>query len=71
MTGYNLPNDANCSVEASVNGLTESTGWKVEFPDGLTCVFSGKASVKLDGVGVNAAITYTLAIKPDSEMIFA
>lgn len=54
----------------TLNGLTESTGWKVEFPDGLTCVFSGKASVKLDGVGVNAAITYTLAVKPDSEMIF-
>ena len=42
------------------------SNWK----DGLTCVFSGKASVKLDGVGVNAAITYTLAVKPDSEMIF-
>jgi hypothetical protein len=43
----------------------------VTLPDGLTCTFSGTSSVKLDGVGVNAALTYTLAIKPDSEMVFA
>ena len=29
------------------------------------------ASAKLDGVGVNAALTYTLEVKPDSEMIWA
>lgn len=54
----------------TLNGLTDSIGWKVELPDGLACIFTGKASVKLDGVGVNSAITYTLSIKPDSEMIF-
>lgn len=54
----------------------ESHTWKVELPDGTgedntgatTCSFNGKGSVKLDGVGVNAALTYTLAIKPTSEM---
>lgn len=42
--------------------------WKVELPDGTTCTFGGKGSVKLDGVGVNAALTYTLAIKPNTQM---
>lgn len=55
----------------TLNALTDSTGWKVELPDGLACTFTGKASVKLDGIGVNAAVTYTLSVKPDSEMIFA
>ena len=45
--------------------------WKVELPDGATCTFSGTGSVKLDGVGVNAALTYTLAIKPSTEMVWA
>lgn len=52
-------------------GLNESCGWKVELPDGTACSFSGTCSVALDGVGVNAVITYTLAIKPDSEMVWA
>lgn len=43
----------------------------VTLPDGATCTFSGACSVKLDGVGVNAALTYTLEIKPNSEMIWA
>lgn len=45
--------------------------WKVELPDGASCTFGGTGSVKLDGVGVNAALTYTLNIKPNSEMIWA
>ena len=56
---------------ATLNGLTDVTEWKVELPDGETCTFSGSSSVKLDGVGVNAALTYTLAIKPNSEMAWA
>lgn len=45
--------------------------WKVELPDGSSCTFKGGSSVKLDGVGVNAALTYTLNIKPSSELIWA
>ena len=56
---------------AELNGLTGSQSWRVELPDGATCSFGGTGSVKLDGVGVNAALTYTLSIKPDSEMIWA
>ena len=51
--------------ELNVSGI-----WKVELPDKTTCSFTGPCSVKLDGVGVNAALTYTLYIKPDSEMIW-
>ena len=47
------------------------SGWQVALPDGTTCTFEGTSSVKLDGVGVNAALTYTLAVKPNSEMIWA
>ncbi len=54
----------------TLNGLKDAE-WKVELPDGTACTFSGTCSVKLDGVGVNAALTYTLAIKPNSEMLFA
>ena len=55
----------------TLQGLDGSVEWKVTLPDETTCAFSGGASVKLDGIGVNAALTYTLAIKPDSEMIWA
>lgn len=51
--------------------LDGSQEWRVVLPDDTACSFSGTCSVKLDSVGVNAALTYTLAIKPDSEMIWA
>jgi hypothetical protein len=54
----------------ALNAIGEAT-WKVELPDGATCTFSGTGSVKLDGVGVNAALTYTLGVKPTTEMIWA
>ena len=54
----------------TLNSLTGSSEWQVELPDSTTCTFGGTCSVKLDGVGVNAALTYTLSIKPNSEMIW-
>lgn len=54
----------------TLNALTGSTSWQVKLPDDTTCSFTGTSSVKLAGVGVNAALTYTLAIKPDSAMIW-
>lgn len=56
---------------ATLNSTEGSQQWKVQLPDGATCSFGGTCSVKLDGVGVNAALTYTLNIKPNSEMIWA
>ena len=61
----------------TLNGLTSSVTWKVELPDGASgaagtaATFSGVGKVKLDGVGVNAVLTYTLNIRPDSEITFA
>lgn len=56
---------------SALGALTGSQGWKVQLPDGATCTFGGACSVKLDSVGVNAALTYTLSIKPDSAMVWA
>lgn len=56
---------------SALNTLTGASTWKVELPDGTSCSFNGTSSVKLAGVGVNAALTYTLAVKPNSEMIWA
>lgn len=55
----------------ALNALEGTSEWKVALPDGTTCSFSGTNSVKLDGVGVNAALTYTLNVKPNSEMVWA
>lgn len=55
----------------TLNALTGSVSWQVKLPDDATCSFTGTSSVKMDGVGVNAALTYTLAVKPDSAMTWA
>lgn len=57
----------------TLQGLTGVNSWMVTLSDEekTTCAFTGTSSVKLDGVGVNAVLTYTLAIKPNSEMIWA
>ena len=56
----------------TLNGLTNTNVvWQVELPEGETCTFNGRSYVKLDGVGVNAALTYTLSIRPSTEMAWA
>lgn len=55
----------------TLSAVAEAAEWRVELPDGASCTFSGTCSVKLDGVGVNAALTYTLSIKPNSAMVWA
>lgn len=55
----------------TLTGLTGTINWKVTLPDTTTCTFSGTCSVKLDGAGVNAALGYTLSIKPNSAMVWA
>ena len=56
---------------AELAALSGTQQWAVELPNGEKCSFNGSCSVKLDGVGVNAALTYTLAIKPNSAMVWA
>lgn len=46
----------------------DKLSWKVALPTGEECTFGGTCSTKLDGVGVNAVMTYTLNIKPTSAM---
>ena len=55
----------------ALNGITSECEWKVELPDKTAYSFKGVPSVKLDGVGVNVALTYTLNIAPTSEMTVA
>ena len=55
----------------TLNTLSGSIGWKVTLPDNASCSFEGTCSVKLDGVGVNSPLTYTLSIKPSSAMVWA
>lgn len=51
--------------------------WQVGLPDGTsgavdtTCTFTGECSVKLNGITYNEAMTYTLSIKPNSQMVWA
>lgn len=56
---------------AALDELAGVNGWQVSLPDGTSCTFSGTSSVKLDGVGVNAALTYTLSVKPNTAMVWA
>lgn len=55
----------------TLQGLEGTVAWQVSLPDATECTFDGTCSVKLDGVGVNAALTYTLSVKPNSEMAWA
>ena len=62
---------------ATLSKLSGSYEWKVGIPDGdsgaigTTATFTGTPSVKLAGVGVNSAMTYTLTITVESEITFA
>ena len=51
--------------------MTESTGWKVEMPDGVYATFNGTPAVKFDSASPNNALTYTLTIIVESEIVFA
>lgn len=55
----------------TLSKLTGVEEWSVVLPDASKCSFSGTCSVKLDGVGINSALTYTLSIKPNTEMVWA
>ena len=63
---------------AAMGGANAATySWQVGLPDGTsgavdtTATFDAKCSVAIAGVGVNAPITYTLSLKPQSEITFA
>lgn len=49
----------------------EASAWTCTLPDGTKATWTGVHSVSLDGVGVNAPLTYTLSVKPQSEIVFS
>ena len=57
----------------TLSGLSGSINWKVTLPGtgAGNCTFTGESSVRLNGVGVNDALTYKLSIKPDSALTWA
>lgn len=55
----------------TLNGLKGTQNVVVTLPDASTCTFTGTCSVKLDSVGINAPLTYTLNVKPNSAMVWA
>lgn len=55
----------------TLNGITNSVNWEITLPDGLKASFAGSPSLTLDGVGVSAALTYTLNISVEGEITFA
>lgn len=50
--------------------LKKSCEWEVTLPDGTKANFTATPSVKLDGVGVSAALTYTLTLSVESLIVF-
>lgn len=55
----------------TLSELDGTIKWKVTLPDNASCSFEGTCSIKLDGVGINSPLTYTLSIKPSSAMAWA
>lgn len=61
----------------TLNALSGDIQWQVGLPDGTdgaidtVASFTGEPAVALEGVGVGAAMTYTLSIALSSEITFA
>jgi hypothetical protein len=55
----------------TLSKLEGSKEWTVTLPDGTKATFTATASVKLAGVGVSAALTYTLTLSVESKIVFA
>ena len=51
--------------------LSETQTWQVSMPDGVTATFDAVPSVKFDSASPNNAITYTLTLIVESEIVFA
>lgn len=56
---------------ATLAAIDASKEWKVTLPDSSTATFSGTPSVKINGVGAGAVLTYTLTIAVETLINFA
>ena len=52
-------------------GMTDSCKWKVSMPDGVIATFDGTPAVKFDGASPNNALTYTVTVIVESEIVFS
>ena len=51
--------------------INATQNWKVAMPDGIAATFTGTPSVKFDAASPNNALTYTLTVLVESEIVFA
>ena len=51
--------------------INETTDWEVALPDGIKATFAGTPSIKMDSASANAALTYTLTVMVESDIVFA
>ena len=54
----------------TLSAMATSMKWKVEMPDGVNATFDGTPSIKFDSASPNAALTYTLTVGVESEIVF-
>lgn len=61
----------------TLRGLAGTKYWQVGLPDGTggavgtKATFQGESSVRINGVGTNEAITYTLSVTPNTDITWA
>jgi hypothetical protein len=58
-------------MQTLIDMAGETFSWQVSMPDGVTATFDGVPAVKFDSASPNNAITYTLTIVVESEILFA
>lgn len=63
-----LHEQAQFKVLAAIN---ETADWEVALPDGIKATFAGTPSIKMDSASANAALTYTLTVMVESDIVFA
>ena len=51
--------------------IDATQNWEVAMPDGIKATFTGTPSVKFDAASPNNALTYTLTVLVESEIVFA
>jgi hypothetical protein len=56
---------------AQLNGLEGQQDCVVTFPDGSKFSFKGEVSLRIVGVGVNAVITFVMAVALSSDIVYA
>ena len=56
---------------AQLNALEGEQSCEVRFPDGSTFTFKGEISLRIVGVGVNAVITFVMAVALSEDIVYA